>query len=54
MDELPGTTKTLVRALRRRKILSLMDLCQKAGSSSDQHHLEEGLIQFMAREDVAA
>ena len=30
MDELSGTTKTLVRALRRSKILSLKDLCQKA------------------------
>jgi len=30
MDELSGTTKTLVRALRKNKILSLKDLCQKA------------------------
>jgi len=30
MDELSGNTKTLVRALRKKKILSLKDLCQAA------------------------
>ncbi|MBC8218835.1 MAG: hypothetical protein H8E73_10255 [Planctomycetes bacterium] len=30
MDELSETTKTLVRALRKKKILSLKDLCQAA------------------------